>query len=73
MEMKLGMYEHYKGNRYDVIGVARHTETHEELVVYKALYGDGQIWVRPRVMFMETVEVDGTVRPRFEFIDGSSE
>jgi hypothetical protein len=49
--MKLGIYEHYKGNRYEVIGLAKHSETMEELVVYRALYGEHGLWVRPRAMF----------------------
>ena len=70
--IKLGRYRHYKGKDYEVIGVARHSETREELVVYKALYKgdfpDGQLWVRPASMFAETVEVDGQTVKRFEFI-----
>ena len=54
-----GRYRHYKGNEYEVIGVARHSETLEELVVYRALYGDQGLWVRPRAMFLERVEVEG--------------
>lgn len=69
--MKLGKYKHYKGNFYDVIGVARHSETFEELVVYKALYdseefGNNVLWVRPKAMFLETVVVDGKEVPRFK-------
>lgn len=60
-----GEYRHYKGGRYRVIGVARHSETLEPLVVYQALYGDGSTWVRPAGMFIETVEVDGETVPRF--------
>ena len=61
--MKLGKYQHYKGNFYEVIGVAHHSETLEELVVYRALYnhevyGDNSLWVRPKTMFLETVVVD---------------
>jgi len=66
--MKLGLYKHYKGNLYDVIGIARHSETLEELVVYKATYqpeGDN-LWVRPKAMFEETVLVDGVEVKRFE-------
>lgn len=71
--MKEGIYEHYKGNLYEVIGVARHSETLEELVVYKALYdseeyGSEALWVRPKAMFDETVEVDGKIIPRFKFL-----
>lgn len=68
--MKLGKYRHYKGNFYDVIGVARHSETLEELVVYRALYkheiyGDNSLWVRPKAMFLETVTIDGKEVLRF--------
>jgi hypothetical protein len=70
--LQTGVYEHYKGRRYNVIGCARHTETDEELVVYRALYGDHGIWVRPKAMFMETVIVDGKELPRFRFL-GSGE
>jgi hypothetical protein len=63
-----GRYRHYKGCEYEVIGVARHSETEEELVVYRPLYGERGLWVRPRGMFIEDVEVDGVLRPRFELI-----
>jgi len=65
--LKLGKYRHYKGKDYEVLGVAKHSETLEELVVYRALYGGGQIWVRPLKMFLEEVEVDGKKIPRFSF------
>jgi hypothetical protein len=61
-----GRYRHYKGNEYEVIGVARHSETEESLVVYRKLYGDGSLWVRPLGMFMEDVLVSGRNTPRFE-------
>jgi hypothetical protein len=61
-----GRYRHYKGNAYTVIGVARHSETHEELVVYRPEYGDGGLWVRPLAMFLEEVEVKGERVPRFQ-------
>ncbi len=61
-----GRYRHYKGNEYEVVGIARHSETLEELVVYRPLYGEGGLWVRPRAMFEETVEVAGKRVPRFE-------
>lgn len=64
-----GLYRHYKGNNYEVIGVAKHSETLEELVVYRHLDDDGGLWVRPLVMFEETVIVDGKIVPRFEKID----
>lgn len=67
--IKLGKYRHYKGNDYQVIGVAKHSETLEELVVYQALYGNKGLWVRPLAMFQENVEVDGIQKPRFECVD----
>lgn len=60
-----GRYRHYKGQDYIVIGVARHSETDEELVIYRPDYGERGLWVRPLAMFMETVEVDGKQVPRF--------
>jgi len=60
-----GRYRHYKGNLYDVIGVARHSETEEELVVYTALYGERGLWVRPLAMFLESVSIDGQTVARF--------
>jgi hypothetical protein len=63
--VKPGIYRHYKGNLYEVIGVARHSETEEQLVVYRALYGDEGLWVRPLAMFAETVLVDGREVARF--------
>ena len=60
-----GRYRHYKGRHYDVIGVARHSETLEPVVVYRPLYGEGALWVRPHAMFVETVDVDGLEVPRF--------
>lgn len=70
--MKQGIYRHFKGKFYEVIGTARHSETKEELVVYRALYnipeyGENSLWVRPRKMFLETVEVEGKEVPRFVF------
>jgi hypothetical protein len=62
---KPGLYRHYKGNDYLVIGVARHTETEEPVVVYQALYGERGLWVRPAAMFNEIVEVAGQRVPRF--------
>jgi hypothetical protein len=70
MTLKLGKYKHYKGKQYEVIGIARHSETLEELVVYRALYQvDGEnLWVRPLKMFLEEVEIEGKKMPRFEFL-----
>jgi len=68
-DIKSGIYEHYKGARYEVLGVARHSETLEELVVYKALYGEGDIWVRPVDMFAEEIEKDGEKMLRFKYVD----
>ena len=63
-----GKYVHYKGNEYEIVGVAKHSETLEPMVVYKALYGDGGLWVRPYDMFFETVEINGEKIPRFKKI-----
>ena len=70
MKLKLGKYEHYKGNQYEVIGVAYHSETLEKLVVYKALYQSEEenLWVRPLKMFEENIVVDKKEMPRFKFI-----
>lgn len=62
-----GIYRHYKGNNYRVLGEARHSETLEALVVYQALYGERGLWVRPKAMFLETVRVDGREMPRFAY------
>ena len=67
-EVKLGKYKHYKGKSYEVVGIAKHSETLEELVVYRALYGKNDLWVRPLKVFLEEVEVDGKKVPRFIFI-----
>lgn len=68
MSIKLGEYKHYKGNTYNVIGVAKHSETLEEFVVYQALYTDKKMWVRPKAMFEENVKVNGKTKKRFEYI-----
>lgn len=64
-EPRPGLYRHYKGNDYQVLGLARHTETEEAVVVYQALYGARGLWVRPAAMFNETVEIGGKRVPRF--------
>ena len=73
--VKTGHYRHYKGREYIVLGVARHSETEEEMVVYRQDYGDRSLWVRPKAMFLETVERDGRSVPRFAYMgpdDGQS-
>ena len=67
-EIKLGKYRHFKGNEYEVLYIAKHSETGEDMVVYRALYGDFGIWVRPATMWNETVERDGKTYKRFEYI-----
>lgn len=66
--MQLGLYQHYRGNFYQVIGVCRHSETLEEMIVYRALYADYGLWVRPKAMFNETIDQGGGLTPRFKFI-----
>lgn len=68
MTIKSGRYRHFKGNEYEVVGIAKDSETLEELVVYRALYGERGLWVRSARMFAETVERDGRVMPRFQWI-----
>ena len=63
-----GIYEHYKGKKYCVVGIARHSETVEEMVVYRKLYDECDLWVRPKEMFLETVEVNGEAIPRFRLL-----
>ena len=63
------LYEHYKGHRYKILGIARHTETLEEMVIYQPLYGKGDIWVRPLNMFIENVIINGSTVPRFKLIE----
>ena len=72
-KIKLGRYQHFKGNFYEVLGVARHSETLEELVVYHALYdskkfGKNSLWIRPKKMFIEIVKLNEKIIPRFKFI-----
>ena len=67
-EIRPGKYRHFKGNEYRVIGMARHSETMEEMVVYQALYGEGGLWVRPAHMWSEQVDRDGYSGPRFAYI-----
>jgi hypothetical protein len=68
-EVKIGKYRHFKGNEYEVLYIAKHSETQEELVVYRALYGAGEVWVRPKSMWNEQVERDGKTFQRFTYID----
>ncbi|MCL5255662.1 MAG: DUF1653 domain-containing protein [Gammaproteobacteria bacterium] len=70
-ELKAGIYRHYKGNEYQVIDTARHSETEELLVVYRPLYGERALWVRPFDMFVEEVDVNGPLQPRFSFLRDS--
>lgn len=63
-----GLYRHYKGNLYEVVGTVRHSETLEPLTLYRALYGEHGLWVRPAAMFMEDVEIEGVKQARFEKI-----
>ena len=65
MELKPGIYRHFKGNRYEVIGLAKHSETMEPMVVYRALYGEGGLWVRPAAMWNELVDKENYHGPRF--------
>lgn len=73
MSVRPGRYQHYKGNDYTVIGVARHSETQEELVVYRQEYGDNSLWVRPLAMFQEMVTVEGREVPRFQLLQTDGE
>ena len=72
MQVQPGLYQHYKGPKYRVLGTARHSESEELVVVYQALYGDGGLWVRPLSMFNEQVEVNGTPVPRFALIEAQT-
>ena len=73
MEIKKGIYRHFKGNTYEVLGTAHHSESLEEMVVYRALYGKGDLWVRPASMWNETVTRDGKTARRFTFLGESEE
>lgn len=66
--IKLGRYRHFKGNEYEVVGLAKHSETLEDMVVYRALYGEFGLWVRPAAMWNETVERDGKTYRRFTYL-----
>ena len=68
LPVKLGIYQHFRGNYYQVLGISRHSETLEEFVTYQALYGDFGMWVRPVHMFTEKVEHESTQVPRFAFV-----
>lgn len=67
--IRAGKYRHFKGKEYEVLDVVRHSETEEELVLYRPLYGDYGLWVRPIAMFFDMKDLDGKPVPRFEFID----
>lgn len=67
--LKPGKYRHFKGMEYELIGVASHSETLEPMVVYRALYGGGGLWVRPAAMWTETIERDGYCGPRFSYVE----
>jgi hypothetical protein len=69
MKLKKGIYRHFKGNLYEVLETARHSETEEWFVVYRALYGDRGVWIRPLANFCESVERDGVSSPRFACVD----
>ena len=73
MQIPLGRYRHYKGQDYEVLGVAQHSETEETVVVYRCLYGDYSLWVRPYDMFTETIVIDGKTVPRFAYIENADE
>ena len=69
MEIKLGKYRHFKGGEYEVLGIALHSETQEEMVVYRALYGEKKVWVRPAAMWNDFVEKEGVRYKRFTFVE----
>jgi hypothetical protein len=68
MELKPGKYRHFKGNEYELVGVAKHSETLEPMVVYRALYGEGGLWVRPASMWTEIVDKENYHGPRFQYV-----
>lgn len=68
MSLTTGIYQHYKGQQYRVLGIAQHSENEQQLVVYQALYGALGLWVRPLSMFIETMEIDGLLQPRFALL-----
>ena len=68
MDIKPGIYRHFKGNRYEVLGIANHSETMEPMVVYRALYGEHGLWVRPAAMWNEHIDRDGYQGPRFQYV-----
>ena len=68
MSIQPGRYRHFKGKDYIVLGVARHSETEEQMVVYRTDYGDRSLWVRPIVMFQESIEIDGQTTARFQYV-----
>ncbi|TFC89834.1 DUF1653 domain-containing protein [Cryobacterium sinapicolor] len=72
-DIAIGRYRHYKGNPYEVLGVARHSETDEDLVVYTALYGERGLWVRPLAMFLESITIDGADVPRFALVESEEQ
>lgn len=69
MDLKPGKYRHFKGGEYELVGIAKHSETLEPMVVYRALYGDGGLWVRPASMWTEQVQKDGYIGPRFQYME----
>ena len=71
--MKTGIYEHYKGMKYEVIDTLRHSETEELMVLYRALYGDEGLWARPYTMFFETITIEGVAQARFKYIGKEDE
>ena len=73
MAINPGTYRHFKGKCYEVIGVWRHSETMEEMVVYRALYGEHGLWVRPAAMWTEIVDRDGYHGPRFQFLESNTD